>query len=81
MDEINLSLQDDMKMFIASRLESVRKEIVQRQKELDEKMEKCFHEKEVVISAAHNKYLDEKKQIEDKYLKEIDLLKGNIHVY
>ena len=81
LDEINLSLQDDMKMFIASKLESVRKEIVQRRKELDEKMKKCFHEKEEVISAAHNKYLDEKEQIEDKYIKEIDLLKGNIQVY
>ena len=75
-DQINLHLQDDLKSCIAQKVESARKDILIKQKEMDDKISKSNSDKEEELAIIESKYLAEKEEIEEKYIKEINKVRN-----
>merc|ERR1711936_156732 len=75
-DEINLHLQDDLKSCIAQKVDTVRTNILIKQKELDEKIAKSNSDKDEELAIVKSKYLAEKEEIEEKYIKEINKVRN-----
>jgi len=71
-DQINLHLQDGLKSCIAQKVESARRDILLKQKEMDDKIAQSKSDKEEELAVIESKYLAEKEEIEEKHLKEID---------
>jgi len=75
-DQINLHLQDGLKSCIAQKVESARKNILIKQKEMDDKIAQSKSDKEEELAIIESKYLAEKEEIEEKYMKEIDKVRN-----
>lgn len=75
-DQINLHLQDGLRSCIAQKVESARKDILIKQKEMDDKIAKSKSDKEEELAIIESKYLAEKESIEEKYMKEINKVRN-----
>jgi len=76
-DQINSHLQDGLKSCIAQKVESARKNILSKQKEMDDKIAQSRSDKEEELAIIESKYLAEKEEIEEKYMKEIDKVRNS----
>jgi len=75
-DQINLHLQDGLRSCIAEKVEAARKDILFKQKEMDEKIAQSQSDKEDELAVIESKYLAEKDEIEEKYMKEINKVRN-----
>lgn len=75
-DQINLHLQDDLKSCIAQKVDSARRDILIKQKEMDDKIAKSKSDKEEELAIIESKYLAQQEEIEEKYTKEINKVRN-----
>jgi len=75
-DQINLHLQDGLKSCIAQKVDTARRDILFKQKEMDDKIAKSKSDKEEELAIIESKYLAEKEEIEEKYMKEINKVRN-----
>eukprot|EP00092_Neocalanus_flemingeri_P008680 GFUD01009350.1.p1 GENE.GFUD01009350.1~~GFUD01009350.1.p1 ORF type:complete len:293 (+),score=86.16 GFUD01009350.1:53-880(+) len=75
-EQINLHLQDDLKSCITEKVDSARKDILIKQKEMEDKIAKSKSDEEEELAIIESKYLAEKDLIEEKYEREINKVRN-----